>query len=96
MSRGLLRLRVCGFLAFLLMTAPVFAASEAVNCGAEAAVTTIGYGTVLSGSNCVLNPGTDVDLVRFAGVAGQVVRAAISNLAGPGQLIAAVQDPTAC
>ncbi|HEY7170453.1 MAG TPA: hypothetical protein VH417_06365 [Vicinamibacterales bacterium] len=93
MSCRSVRLLSSGGLCVLLMAAPAFAASEAVNCAAEPADTTIGYGVVLNGLNCALNPATDVDVVRFAGSAGEVVRIAVSNNGGPGGLLAEIRDP---
>jgi hypothetical protein len=75
------------------MASPAFAASEAVNCAAEPADTTIGYGVVLNGSNCVLDPATDVDVIRFGGSSGEVVRIAVSNIAGSSGLTAEIRDP---
>jgi hypothetical protein len=64
-----------------------------VNCAAEPADTPIAYGNVLNGANCVLNPATDVDVVRFGGAAGEVVRIAVANVAGPGGMLVEVRDP---
>ena len=82
-----------GCLWLLLIAAPALAASEAVNCAAEPADTPIAYGNVLNGANCVLNPATDVDVVRFGGAAGEVVRIAVANVAGPGGMLVEVRDP---
>jgi hypothetical protein len=86
---------VCGIACawLLLSPQPVRAASEAVNCIPETTDMTIGYGTVLNGPNCVIAPGTDVDVFRFSASIGEVVRITVSNVAGPAGLLVQIRDP---
>jgi hypothetical protein len=86
---------VCGVACAWLLLFPhsVQAASEAVNCIPETTDMTIGYGTVVNGTNCVIAPGTDVDVFRFSASIGEVVRITVSNVAGPAGLLVQIRDP---
>lgn len=60
-------------LCVLLTSSAAYAASEAKPCAAEPADTSVAYGDVITGSNCVITL-ADVDIVRFTGQTNDLVR----------------------
>ena len=60
--------------AFLLITTPVWAVSEAKPCAPEPTDMNVAYGDVMSGTDCFVSPNGDADLFRFSGQANDLVR----------------------
>lgn len=93
MNLPLRRIAGIASLAFVLLPRPVFAGDEAKNCVTEPTDMAIAYGDVLLGAGCLISPSTDVDIFRFSGSAGEVVRVVGSTVVGPGTVRVQVLDP---
>ena len=74
-----------GGLALLLMCPrPAAAADESTPCIVETTDQPIVYGAVLSGTECQISPAGDVDVFRFTGSIGEVVRGVALDRTGGG------------
>ena len=89
--------RFCLTLAFalacLVIPSRLTGAEPLKNCALEPGNTPIAYGDILGGSNCEINPPTDVDLFNFTGSNGEKVRIVGLRFSGGNALCAELRDP---